>query len=397
MKPNTDWFAPRFSAKVSGTKLEHDITELVESVEYEETEKLASKVTFVINNPGFILNGFKGFAEGNELDLWIGYVGKSLVFQNRGIIVKPNPSFPRSGMPRITVVAHGAEQRLFKSDPKGRVFRDMTDSEIVSKVMAEAKIETISFDTKLKVTRWRKKGRSNWEFVQRIAHLNGFEVSVRYDPQMKMHVAYFGPAESMEVQPSRYKFIYGSGEPDATLVDFYPNLSIPSQVTKVQVAFTDPKTRRTHRCTAEVKKKEAESTKYSGPSGKRKLKKTIPNGPLVKFTVFGQTEEVIADRPFTSVADAKRFAAAWFALRQKDFIFARGTVIGVPDLRKGQTHDFVLPDQRFSGEWIVTSVRQKLGARSMYETEFTVTKKVLGSAVGAPGNVSGTKLEGTDL
>lgn len=394
----TDWFAPRYVVKVGGTRLKSDVTDLIETVEYEEAENVASKITLTVNNPRFVLSGFKGFAEGNEIDLWMGYVGGKLAFQNRGTIVRPNPTFPRRGTPRLTVVAHGAENKLFKSDGKGRVFRKMTDSEIARKVLGEVGIATFSFDTKRRVTRWRKKGTSNWEFVQRIARLNGFELTVRYEPADGLHRAYFGPPdESGESQEERYRFVYGSGEGDATLFDFYPNFSLPSQTTSVEVAFTDPKSRKTHRLTAEVTKKEAEKTKFSGPSGKRRLRRSVRNGPTVKLTVFGQTEEVVADRPFRSAADAKRFAAAWFARRQKDFVFARGTLLGTPTVRKRQVHDFVLPDDRFSGEWVFTSVIQIQNASGLYETAFTATKRVLGSAVGAPGNFSGTKLEAVEV
>lgn len=395
---NTDWFAPRYVIKIAGTRVKADITEFIEAVEYEEADEVASKITLTVNNPGFVFAGFKGFAEGNEVDLWIGYVGRKLWFCNRGVIVVPKPTFPRQGVPKITVVAHGAENKLFKADEKGRVFRKMTDSDIVTKIFGEVSVGTFAFDTKRKITRWKKKGTSNWDFVQRLARLNGFEISVRYDPTEGLHKAYFGPPEQEgSGEFPKYKFVYGSGDTDATLLEFFPDLNLPSQTTKVQVAFTDPKNRKTHRLVAEIKKKDAEKTQYKGASGKKKLRRKVKNGPAVKLTVFGQTEEVIADRPFRTCAEAKRFAAAWFARRQKDFVFGRGVVLGVPSLRRRQVHELELPERRFNGDWIITSVHQRLGSSGLYETSFTAVKKVLGSAVGSVGNLSGTKLEPSDL
>ena len=393
---NDDFAAARYLIKVEGTKLKDDITQYVDNVVYEEGEDVASKIELDVLNPGFRFCDQKVFAEGNAVDLWLGYVAHKLHFQNRGIIMKPNPGFPRSGIPRMKVVAHGAERKLMTADPKGKTFKKLTDSEIFEKVVKEGDIQPFTIATKGPKTRTRKKGVSNWKFIQRLARINGYEISVRYDPIAGLYMGYFGPPEDEEEQADKFKLIYGTGDPDSTLVEFWPDFSLPSQETRVEVAYTDPKTRKTHRLIVEIDDKKAEKTLFVGGQ-KDTIKKPVKNGPSVLFTVFGQSEEVIADRVFRTPADAKRFAAAWFARREKEFIFGRGVASpGIPSLRRRQVHEFKLPGPRLSGDWIITSVRQMMGQGQFYETEFTATKKVLDSKVGAPGNVAGVTKEDSD-
>lgn len=391
--PGVGQLAPRYVIVVEGTKLKSDVTAFIASVEYEEEQDRASKITLEVLNHGFRFLDEKVFAEGNEVDLWMGYAGKPLHFMNRGIIVKPDPRFPRSGIPRMTITAHDLSQNLMTvgAKDKGKSYAKMRDSEIAAKIFKEEGIGPFVFQTKGLVTRTRKRGKSRWEFLRELARLHNFTVWVRYDPTQRMYLGYFGPPDVSD-QPTKHRLIYGTGEPDATLLEFDPRMSLPSQSTEVEVVWTDPKTRKSYRIKCEVKKKDAERTRFTAAAGAvgkgERLRKKVPNGPAVTLTCFGQREEVIADRKFTCPADAKRFAAAWFDARQKDFLFGSGVLLGSPDIRLGHVHELKGLGPRLSGDWVLTRVSQKMSGGSLYETSFTATKKVLKSVVGAPENVS---------
>lgn len=396
-----NFLAPRYLVKVEGTKLQSDVTDFIESVTYEEGENVASKITLSVLNPEFVLLDSKVFAEGNALDLWMGYDSKPLAFMNRGFIVKPNVTFPRGGIPKITVVAYDVTRKLMDSEEKGKKDKGKTyskkrDSEIIESLFKEIEVAPFVIQTKGLKTRTRKKGTTRWQFMKRIARLNGYVLNVRYDPRKKVHVGFFGPADGAK-QEEVYKFSYGTGEPDATLLEFTPDTSLPSQRTKLEVTYTDPKTRKVHRVEIEVKRKDAERTKFTGTDGTKKLKKEIANGPAVTLTVFGQQEEVITDRQFSSEKDAKRWASAWWDRRQREFSFGRGSVLGVNTLRMGQVHELKGLGNRLTGKWQFTSVRHHQTGRSLYEVELTATKAVLSSLVSAPGNVSNVKARGTTL
>jgi phage protein D len=392
------YLAPRYLVSVEGTKLQSDVTDLIDSVTYEEGENVASKIVLDVLNPDFKLLESKVFAEGNAVDLWVGYDAKPLKFMNRGFVQKPNPTFPRGGIPRIRVVAHDVSRKLMDAGEKdkGKTYSKKRDSEIVEALFKEIEVAPFVVQTKGLKTRTRKKGTPRWQFMKRIARLNGYVLDVRYDPTKRLHVGFFGPAEG-ETQEDIYKFSYGTGEADATLLEFTPDTSLPSQDTKLEVTYTDPKTRKTHRVEVEVTRKDAERTKFTGTDGAKELKREITNGPSVTLTVFGQQEEVVADRQFTSPKDAKRWASAWWDRRQREFSFGRGSVLGVNTLRRGQVHELKGLGNRLSGKWQFTSVVHRQSGRSLYEVEFTATKVVLSSLVSTPGNVANVKGRVTKL
>ena len=388
--PKTDLLAPRSLLVVEGTRLKEDVTQFIESVEYTEEENCASRITIQVLNTGFRFLDERVFAEGNRIDLWMGYAGRPLHFMNRGYIVAPDPSFPRSGMPRLAVTAQDASRKLMDSgtSDKGKVYSKQRDSDIASSIFKEEGIAPFLFETKSLVTRVRKRGTTRWQFLQHLARIHGYVVWCRYSPEQGVDLGYFGPPD-VDDQPSKHKFSYGTGEPDATLLSFDPRFSLPSQTTKVEVVYSDPKTRKTHRVTVEVKRKDAEKTRFAAATGTSKLKEKISNGPVVQLTVLGQREEVIADRQFYSPSDAKRFACGWFERRQRDFAFGRGVAVGSPDVRMGHVHELAGLGPRLSGDWQFTGVTHRVSGLSLAELEFTATKVALKSVVGAPGNLTG--------
>ncbi len=394
-------FAPRYAIEVEGTKLKEDVTRFVSSVTFTETENQSARIAFHVINDNFRFLDSKVFAEGNSIDLWMGYAGKPLHFMARGTIVRPNPNFPREGIPTMSVVAHDASRRLMNSgeNDKGRTYGRMRDSEIAESLYGEVGIAPFTYQTKGLQTRVRKRGNSRWQFLLRLAKLHNFVVFVKYDATVGTHVGFFGPPD-VEDQPTKHTFSYGTGEADATLLEFHPDLSIPSQSTNVQVVWTDPKTRKTHRLSVEARRN-AEKTKFTadsfGPrvssvvgrnSKSTPLRESIKSGTGVTLTVFGQSEEVVVGRAFKDAKEAKRFVAAWFARREAEFAFGNGTIVGSPDVRRGQTHAFKGLGNRLSGDWQLTSVTHRISGGTLYETNFSARKVVLDSVVGAPDDAS---------
>lgn len=387
-----NFVAPRYLISVEGTKLKGDVTRFISGVRFREAEDEASKITLTVINDRFRFLDEKVFAEGNKIDLWLGYSGRPLSFMDRGTIVAPNPQFPRSGMPTLTVEAHGAARILMDPDVKkhdrGRVFRQMRDSEIASKLFREEGILPFVFHTKALGTRVKKRGQTRWDFLKQLARLHGFVIWVRHDLERGAPMGYFGPPD-VEDQPVKRKFVYGGA--DATLFSFSPRFDFPSQATKVELAYTDPQTGKSFKVTTEVKKKTAEKTRFASVVGKEKLQKPIKNGPTVALTVFGQREYVMVPRPFTSPAAAKQYAAAWFARHEREFAWGDGESLGTPDVRQGHVHELAGIGARLSGDWQFSEVEHDVSRG--YALHFKVRKVVLDSVVGSLVNLTGTHLE----
>lgn len=425
---DTRGLTPRFMIRVGGTVLPTDWTRLLSRVEYHEAEELATQIVLVPANPNFQLLDKKVFAEGNRIDLWMGYVGRKFWFQNQGFVVEPNPDYPRSEMPTMQIVAHGAERRLMQDEPNGRRFFGTAD-QIVRQILNEVGISGDLEPIKEKPRyRWIKPGTSKWEFLQNLTRNFGFDLNIKFDDTKLAWKCFWGPPGKREKQDIKFRFTYqGPNDPTSTLLEFHPNISLPSQVTRVEVAYTDPKTRRSRRLFVDVGQNEpkarrnsrqttptfsksgkrrkgsqhqkflVENPKFIGARGLRPIRQPIGAGPTVTFTVFGQRQEIVADYPFISPADAKRLAVAWFSDRQKDFIFARGVVVGEPSLKRGQTHELKGLGPRLDGDWVLTSVQQTMAMGEPYETEFTATKKVLDSVVIGPTQTGAVEQKDEDI
>lgn len=389
--------APRYLVKVEGTELKEDVTRFINGVEYLEQENSASRITLDVSNPDFRFLDSKTFAEGNVVDLWMGYVDHPLAFMGRGAIVRPNPKFPRGGMPSMRIVAHDASRRLMKVAKKdrGKSFKKKSDSEIAEEIFKEAGLSPFVFATKSRKTRVRKRGVTWWQFLVHLANLNNFVVFVKYDPKKRADVGFFGPAD-VEDQPEKFRFSYGTGEPDATLLEFFPDLSLAGQETKLEMVWTDAKTRKSHRLEIEVSRK-TEKPLFVGTAATTKMKQPIKSGPAVTFTVFGQRTRTIVGRPFSSTADAKRFAAAWFQSMQDEFALGRGTVLGIERLRRGHVHELLGIGNRLSGDWHLTSTTHRIRGNSIYEVAFTARKVVLENVLGAPAGIAKVKNRETDV
>lgn len=388
-----NYLAPRYLISVEGTKLKEDVTQFVSKVSWSEAEKVAAKLTLVVSNPDFRFLEARTFQEGNEIDLWMGYVGRPVSYMGRGVVVKPNPGFPRSGVPKFTVIAHDASHRLMHAGVKdrGKTYAKLSDSDIAEKIFREEKIAPFTLRTRGLKTRTRKKGVTRWQFLQRLARINGYVVNVRFDVVSGLWNGFFGPPD-MERQEEQFTFSYGTGEADATLLEFWPDYSTPSQTTRIEVVYTDPKTKKTHRLEVKVDRKSEERTKFTGAIGVAKMDREVRSGPSVQLTVFGQREEVVADRQFASTADAKRWAANWWFQRQREFVFANGVLVGEPSLRKGQVHRFTGLGPRLSGRWQLTGVdSEQPGSELGFESKFSAVKVALETVVSAPGNVAKVK------
>jgi len=79
---------------------------IVNGVEWEEDIEGADALTLTLNNPDFSLADSRLFAEGNSVDLFMGYDGRPSFFMGRGIIVEIEPEFPAEGMPTIKIVGY---------------------------------------------------------------------------------------------------------------------------------------------------------------------------------------------------------------------------------------------------------------------------------------------------
>ena len=96
-----------FYAESSANEGNYDLNGLIVSdIEWAEDDCQASMMSMTVQNPDLRLHDSRMFAEGNSLDLWMGYDGFFPDYMGRAIIVEIAPEFPNGSIPTIRITAY---------------------------------------------------------------------------------------------------------------------------------------------------------------------------------------------------------------------------------------------------------------------------------------------------
>lgn len=79
---------------------------IISEVTFDETDCEATSITFTVQNMDMTLHESRLFAEGNSIDLWMGYDGHTPDYMGRGIIVELEPTFDADNPPTLNVTAY---------------------------------------------------------------------------------------------------------------------------------------------------------------------------------------------------------------------------------------------------------------------------------------------------
>ena len=90
-------------------------------------------------------------------------------------------------------------------------------------------------------------------------------------------------------------------------------------------------------------------------------------------TAVGGRQDVVIGASVTTQAEADALARALLRQRAYEFITGRGEIIGLPDLRPGDTMTISGLGDRFSGTYYVQRVEHEIGSGG-YGTRFEVRK-----------------------
>lgn len=403
-----DDLAPNFDIKISGkdtnkaSQLFDYARNLIAGVEFEDDEELSSLFKLdVINQPQTLYGqpanwraviDSKLFAEGNFIDLYMGY-GNLQFFMERVEIVKWLPDFPDDGPSSLVIKGFDGRHRMSKSNkPKGSkkktFYRNLPDEMIVQKVAKKHGFlaETDATEAKKKAvigaggavqhvfkTRVQAPDKSDWEFLQKLADINRFDLWCSYDNKKSNYVINFKKRE--DAGSALFTFTYNGD--NGSLISATPDFSIQDQVTDVEVLFYDRKRRSIERTIIQESTK-SESVIFGGGRigpGLLEAKKTLSVGARVRFTAFGQTIDAFSDRPFKSKKEASNFVQNWLREREREFLIMQGRIVGYPLIRSRQIHELVGLGSRLDGFYRFTNVKHRMKPDSgIYHIDFTAHK-----------------------
>lgn len=373
--------APAFEVAIEGSRLGKDLTELVSSVEFESADGIADEMRMTIDNPDYKLCNSPLWQAGNEVDLWMGY-GAELGFVGRVIIVKPKPKFVSDTMPTIEIRGYTKDQLMMNNSPeraKADIRNFQTDliGDAVVRVADRYSFDALDIDPTPanKYASPQKADMKDYNFVKALANTLGWLFWVDYEPPgvgigWTLH---FKNPEGLRTQELKYTLEHFAPNHDQnTLFDFEPEMALTGAVTKLQVQSRDPDTGGVFIEEFEDTN-EAPDARYRGDPAQVIDETQTTAGAVVKYFFGDYAVEVVSDKRFKSAADMKIWAQQWWQRKREEFVFGRGSCIGLPDVMARQTHTLKVPENSLVGDYYFQRVRHAMGD-SGYLLDFSARK-----------------------
>jgi len=360
-----DYYVPDYLIEVGGKALDLQTKGDVIDLKVKLTKDNIGSFQLNINNWDDKLLAFKysdgkTFALGTDVHVKLGYVDK-LVSVMRGTVQSLSTQFPESGAPTLTVDCYDSLFKLKERKPKEgeqKIFLDMQDWEIAQVI---ARRYNLSFKGTQKGPRHERvvqKNQDDATFLMERAKRLQYDCFVSVDPKRGDETLNFvKPADCRDGRPANaYTFEWGK-----SLISFSSTLSSAQQVAKVTVRSWDARTKKAVYYTAT----DADLPYDASGSG---------IGPQAS-----EKEDVIVDRPVLSEEEARHLAISLLYERRKKFKTGLAQVIGLPDLRPGDSVELKKLDKHFSGKYVVAKVNHSIGA-SGFTTQFEVEYLCAGEA-----------------
>jgi phage protein D len=286
------------------------------------------------------------FGIGNAIEIKLGEQGqlKSVFI---GEITALEPEFTSGGLPSLTVRGYDRRHRLQRGR-KTRTFLKQKDSEIASKIGADAGLTVNATDSSTSHDYVIQASQTDWEFLcERAARIN-YEVLVQ-DKTLLFRPAANSDGEVLTLDPT------------IGLSQFSPRLSSAAQATEVNVQSWSIKDKQ--KLVGKAKSGDEVSTMGGNSVGAK-----------VAESAFGSAVQVLTEYPVAVQGEADQLAKARFNEQVLEFISGEGSCGGRTDLHAGKVIKIDGIGKRFGGKYYVTSAVHRYWPHGDYRTDFVVRR-----------------------
>ncbi len=385
-------YAPDFRLAINGSPVPAELRATVTSVKYTDGRNAADRVEIVLANPDLFWfrrhirgMGFAPFPTSlpaqittalsippdglldidNSLSLSMGYTDSGLDHMFTGEITGITGSFPSSGMPTVTIVAHDALNRLAAGKVQ-RGFGLLPDFLVAMLLGAEHLIipmidpAVVGASTAIAIARavfsgtGRKQNASDLEFLAQIAKSYDAEFWVEDDVMyLSRFMKEYTPASSLT---------WGS-----SLIDFSPRLTTVGQVAGVSMTFT----------LREIPLSFVVGVHWD--FDRERLGISVLPRAAAKAKGPGGPSYSIMDKAIASPADLANAGLAIITeLRRRlnKRLTGTGTCVGDPTVRAGQLIRLQGMGPDFSGDYRISTATHAIDG-SGYRTTFEAFKELI--------------------
>lgn len=378
------FYVPVFAIKMAGGHLAGQVIRDVMEVTYQDSVDSLDSFELTINNWDagtrlckYIGKGVKDademiFAPGQELQLYMGYqqpgAGRSLKYLKymmKGQITTLEPDFPNGGGPTLRVRGLNILHR-FQKKQYTYIWENKHDSDIARELSQQAAGTKpgLGIEVRINENALSKEAIEpivfmnnvyEIQFLRERAWRHGYTLYLNEEKdgsEIKPYL-YFGPSNRDTL--TTYKLEWGK-----SLLDFHPTLNLAKQVSQMTVRGWQRQTQELIKATA--------TWGDEGTNINLDLKKFFPAQALEGRSA------TIERPPIDSQAQANALARDMLLRHLKEMLTARGSTVGLPELRAGRIVEIMGLGKRFNGTYFVTSTTHSIGSDG-YRTTFQARRE----------------------
>ncbi len=286
------------------------------------------------------------FAPGNEVEIWLGYLG-ALQKVMRAEITSLEPSFQADEPPTLTVRGYDHRHRLLRGS-RTRSFTKMKDSDIARQIARETGLLSKVTDSRTTHDYVLQYDQADLDFLQERAARIGYEVFVQ-DKAL-----YFRPQQNTAKETMTLSL-------EIDITEFQPRLTTITQVGEIVVRGWDPA------------KKQAIVAKASAGQELTTMGGRI-SGPRGANKAFGKSTLASVAQAVVSDAEAGQMAVGQFNGMALAYIGGEVVCSGKPDLHPGTVVRIEGAGNTFSGLYYVSAVTHSISEEEGYQTRFSVRR-----------------------
>jgi phage protein D len=378
-------FAPEYQVRINGQAVPAPLRASISSLSYQTGLDGADRVELTLVNENLRWLDHPLFALDNQLAVSLGYAPDSLDQVFVGEIVGHNAGFPSSGAPTLTVVAQDRRHRL-QQGTKVRWFAvpvpcrgnwPLPDIAVAAMVSLERELipifdpigAALSFlvsgaeiavaqgkpDAMQKIVR-KQVSESDFDFLRRIAHENGWEVVIDHDdPQGGRKLHFLSLADHLAPDLT---LKYGH-----SLIEFTPRITMVGQVAAISVRFWVPEIKTDF------------TVVVSWDWDRNSLDVSISPGFGTPNESSGTNKSImLVEEPVTQQS-APRVILSKLLARLNQRLTGSGSTVGDLRIRAGKVLRLEGVGEQFGGLYRVTSATHTIDSGG-YRTSFEVRKEI---------------------
>ena len=283
------------------------------------------------------------FREGKKIEIFYGERSRFKLLAGKIASLEPDLEVTH---PTLLVRGYDLSHKLYRGRHR-RSFNQVTDSDLVKKLMSEAGLRAGKIDDTTEVHEYIfQNNQTNAEFLLERARCLGYELWVDEDA-----------LNFRKPSPNGQAVNLAWGE---ELISFRPRLSTVEQINEVEVRGWDPRQKR------------AVVGRASNGNGAPQIGVSQPGAAIGKQT-WGEAKFAIVDQFVRSPAEADALAQAALDEMASVFVEAEGSCVANGDIVPGRQIKIDGVGTRFNGTYYVTQVVHEWTSGSAMLTHFTVS------------------------